>query len=130
LTPKSVATEIRKRPEGGGLHRGYKLIGLARIIQDAAGTVVIGEPDFSGADAAGREVQKAGAEARLKGRDVLGHRRFGDAHLLGRVCKATLIHHGGEGFHFSEAIHADSSARLVFLSEFVTAKSGRTAALA
>ena len=94
-----------QQARGGRLHGCDQRIGLARIVQHAAGAVVIGQSDLGRADAAGGAVQQSRPKARLKGRDVFRNGRFRNTHLLGRVSKAALVHHGGEGFHFSQSVH-------------------------
>ncbi len=116
-----------QKARGRGLHRGHKRVGFARVIQHAAGTVVIGKPDLCRTDAAGRAVQQPRPKPCFKRGYVFGYGGFGDTHLLGRIGKATLVHDRGECFHLCQAVHTrplSSSAS----GKGMAAKSGRITA--
>ncbi len=104
-TPKSAATETRRRPDGVGLHRGDDGVGLARVGQHAAGAVVVDEADLGRADAARGAVEKPRAEPRLERRDVLGYGRFRDPELARGIREAALVDDRGEGLHLAQTIH-------------------------
>ena len=105
-----VHTEIRRhrnpqQTRGITLHRADQRIRLAGIIEHPQGAVVIGQTDLCRAHPASCPVQKARTQTGLKRRHMLGNGGFRNPHLAGCVRKSTLVHHGGEGFHFGQAIH-------------------------
>lgn len=55
-----------QKARGRALHRGHQCVGLARVVQNAAGAIVVGQTDFGRRDAARGAIKKAGTEARLQ----------------------------------------------------------------
>ena len=65
-----------QKARGGRLHAGYQRVGLTRVVQNAAGAVIVGKADLGRADPPRCPVEKPRAKPGLKRRYVLGHGRF------------------------------------------------------